>query len=610
MSVRGVYKQTAPPDRYIVRMNDVPDQTPKSPLSSAGSEGNETAAPPNHDTENAGLRSPKNAAEIAGATIEPVGESTGRFPRTPVAKSESTGRSAFMVGAGILFSRILGVLRQRAFAHYLGTSDAAGAFDAAFRIPNFLQNVFGEGALSASFIPVYAKLLAKNEEKEAARVANAVLTLLALMTSVIVLIGILTTPYWIILFTKSFDENSRELTIRLVRILFPGAGLLVLSAWCLGVLNSHRRFFLSYTAPVAWNLAIIGTLLWFGGREEQFRLAEITAWGSVVGSVLQFAVQLPTVLKLIRRLRPVLDIVSENVRTVLRNFFPVFISRGVVQISAFVDAMLAGLISEQAVASLTYAQSLYTLPISLFGMSVSAAELPAMSSALGTGDQVASELRTRLNQGLRRIALFIVPSVVAILTLGDVMVAVLYQTGQFGTEATRYVWAILAGSTIGLLASTLGRLYSSTYYALHDTRTPLRFAILRVTLGMALGYVVAIHVPPLLGIDPKWGAAGLTTSSGLVGWIEFILLRRTLNRRIGHTGLSAAYMTKLWVSAVGGAALAWGIKLLIGARHPAIAALVVLVPFGLTYFGLAWLWRVPEAAAVINRALRTLRLRT
>ena len=593
----------------IVRMNDVPDHTPKPPLSSTN-EGNESAASSNHDTQSAGLKSPKNAAEIAGATVESVGESTGRFPRTPITKSESTGRSAFLVGAGILLSRILGVIRQRVFAHYLGLSDAAGAFDAAFRIPNFLQNVFGEGALSASFIPVYAKLLAKGEDKEAARVADAVLTLLALITSVIVLIGILTTPYWIILFTKNFDENSRELTIRLVRILFPGAGLLVLSAWCLGVLNSHRRFFLSYTAPVAWNVAIISTLIWFGGREEQFRLAEITAWGSVVGSALQFGIQLPTVLKLIRRLRPVLDIVSENVRTVLRNFFPVFISRGVVQISAFVDAMLAGFISTQAVAALTYAQSLYTLPISLFGMSVSAAELPAMSSALGTTDEIASQLRMRLDHGLRRIALFIVPSVIAILTLGDVMVAVLYQTGQFGSDATRYVWAILAGSTIGLLASTLGRLYSSTYYALHDTRTPLRFAILRVTMGMALGYVVAIHVPPLLGIDPKWGAAGLTTSSGLVGWIEYVLLRRTLNQRMGRTGLPAAYMTKLWVSAIIGAALAWGIKLLIGPRHPAIVAALVLVPYGLAYFALAWLLRVPEAAAVINRALRTMRLKT
>ncbi|MGZ8846861.1 MAG: lipid II flippase MurJ, partial [Pyrinomonadaceae bacterium] len=351
------------------------------------------------------------------------------------------------------------------------------------------------------------------------------------------------------------------------------------------------------------------TLLWFGGRESQFRLAEITAWGSVVGSALQFLVQLPMVLKLIRRLRPVLDLASENVRTVLRNFFPVFISRGVVQISAFVDAMLAGFISAQAVASLTYAQSLYTLPISLFGMSISAAELPAMSSAVGTTDEIASQLRPRLDQGLRRIAFFIVPSIVAILALGDVMIAVLYQTGRFGPEATRYVWAILAGSTIGLLASTLGRLYASTYYALRDTRTPLRFALVRVALGTALGYVVAIHVPPLLGIDPKWGAAGLTASSGMVGWIEFALLRATLNKRIGRTGLPAAYMIKLWLAAVAAAGLAWVIRLAIGPRHPAIVAALVLLPYGLAYFGLASLLRVSEANAVVARALRTLRLK-
>src|SRR5438876_3212873 len=136
-----------------------------------------------------------------------VGESTGRFPRpqsVDAGESEGTGKHAFMVGAGILISRIIGVVRQRVFAHYLGTSDAAGAFSAAFRIPNFLQNVFGEGALSAPFIPVYANLLARGDKKEASRVADAVLTLLALTTSVIVLIGVLTTPLFVRLFAASF----------------------------------------------------------------------------------------------------------------------------------------------------------------------------------------------------------------------------------------------------------------------------------------------------------------------------------------------------------------------------------------------------------------------
>src|ERR1043166_3907004 len=461
----------------------------------------------------------RNASEIAGETIEVVGESTGRFPplTDDEGHNERTGRHAFMVGAGILISRIIGVIRQRVFAHYLGFSDAAGAFSAAFRIPNFLQNVFGEGALSASFIPVYANLLARGDKEEASRVADAVLTLLALTTSIIVLAGVLTTRFFVGLFAASFDPATRELTIQLIRIFFPGAGLLVLSAWCLGVLNSHRKFFLSYTAPVVWNLAIITTLIWFGRREDQFHLAMWTAWGSVVGSALQFGVQMPTVISLIRRLRPVLDIASANVRMVLRNLFPVFMSRGVVQISAFVDAMLAGLISPQAVAALTYAQSLYTLPVSLFGMSVSAAELPAMSSALGSSQQIAEQLRRRLDEGLHRIAFFIVPSVMAMMAFGDVMTGALYQTGRFNKADSTYVWGILAGSTIGLLASTLGRLYASTYYALHDTRTPLRYAVIRVALTTGLGYLCAIPLPPLIGIDAKWGAAGLTASAGIAG---------------------------------------------------------------------------------------------
>lgn len=592
-------------------MNDEQDQSPESQRQSEASRLSPSDSNPNVDDKTPGLNPRQNAAEIAGETVTVVGEATAQFPRTPAAedKYESTGRSAFLVGAGILISRILGVIRQRVFAHYLGISDAAGAFDAAFRIPNFLQNIFGEGALSASFIPVYAKLLAQGDEKEASRVANAVLTLLALVTSVIVLVGVFTTPYIIKAIAPGFSGPTRELTIQLVRIFFPGAGLLVMSAWCLGVLNSHRRFFLSYTAPVAWNIAIIITLIWFGRSSNQTSLAAITAWGSVIGSGLQFGVQLPTVLKLLRGLRPVFDIASENVRIVLRNFFPVFISRGVVQISAFVDSMLASLISPQAVAALTYAQSLYTLPVSLFGMSISAAELPAMSSAIGTRDEIAVELRQRLNRGLRRIALFIVPSAIAMLALGDVITAVLYQTGAFKQDASRYVWGILAGSTIGLLASTMGRLYSSTYYALHDTRTPLRYAVLRVTLAALLGYVCAIPLPRTIGIDPKWGVAGLTAFSGLAGWIEFFLLRRTLNRRIGRTGLSTGYMARLWLGAAVGAGVGWAIKLAIGEQHPVVVAALVILPYGLTYFAVTSVFGVPEARAVVGRVLRIVRLR-
>lgn len=545
------------------------------------------------------------ASDIAGETLEQVGETT---PEPAVSADPGTGRSAFFVGAGILISRIVGLIRQRIFAHYFGSSAEGDAFSAAFRIPNFLQNVFGEGALSASFIPVYAKLLAQDDEKEATRVANAIFSILALVTALVVLAGVLATPYIVTLIAAGFEEERQELTITLVRIFFPGAALLVLSAWCLGVLNSHHRFFISYTAPVAWNAAIITALLFFGNRVDLATLAAATAWGSVIGSGLQFAVQLPVVLRLVHQFRPVLALANSHVRQVLSNFFPVFVSRGVVQISAFVDAFLASFLGQGAVVALNYAQSLYTLPVSLFGMSVSAAELPAMARTLGGATVVAETLRRRLDQGLRRISFFIVPSAVAFLALGDVIAAVLYQTGKFTRDDTIYVWTILAGASVGLLASTLGRLYSSTYYALQDTRTPLLYAVLRVGLGSILGYFFSIHMPGILGLDSRLGVAGLTIASGVAGWVEFVLLRNSLNKRIGRTGLGLAYSAKLWLGALLGAGVGWGLKLLVIEWHPIPLALVVLGGYGTCYFAMTYMLGVPQSETIIRRIFRMVRV--
>jgi putative peptidoglycan lipid II flippase len=495
----------------------------------------------------------------------------------------------------------MGLVRQRVFSHYFGLSDDADAFTQALRIPNFLQNLFGEGVLSASFIPVYSSLMARNDDEEAGHVAGAIGAILALVTSLLVLAGVLLTRYLIDAIAPGFTGAKRELTIRLVRILFPGVGLLVLSAWCLGILNSHRRFFLSYTAPVIWNLAMIATLVWFGGHTGLDRLAVLLAWGSVVGSALMFLVQLPWVLLLVKRLRFTLSTASANVRAVIRNFWPVFISRGVVQLSAYIDGILSSLLPTSAVAGLANAQLLYTLPVSLFGMSVSAAELPAMSSAVGSGQEVSEHLRRRLNGGLRQIAFFIVPSAMAFLALGDVVAGAVLQTGRFTRANSVYVWAILAGSTIGLLAQTMGRLYSSTYYALRDTRTPLRYAIVRVALTTVLGFVCSIWLPGWIGLDARWGVVGLTASAGVAGWVEFFLLRRKLNLRIGSTGLARSLVAKLWMAAGIGASAAWIIKVLLPLHNPVAVAAFVLIPYGLIYFAITSAWGLEEARSLFSR---------
>jgi putative peptidoglycan lipid II flippase len=520
------------------------------------------------------------------------------------APRERSGRAATLVATGILLSRIAGLVRQHFLARYLGLSDAADAFNAAFRIPNFLQNLFGEGVLSASFIPVYARLRASGDEEEASRVASAVLSLLAVATSILVLAGIAATPLLIAVIAPGFHGPKRELTITLVRILFPGAGLLVLSAWCLGVLNSHRKFLLSYSAPIVWNIAIIIALVWRGGRVPEFDLAVVAAWASVVGSAAQLLVQVPTVMMLLRHFRPTWNTTSANVRVVVSNFLPVFVGRGVVQISGYIDAVIASLLGTGALAALTNAQALYMLPVSLFGMSVSAAELPAMSSAVGEKAEVAEYLRARLDGGLRRIAFLVIPSAMAFLALGDILAGALFKSGRFTQADSVYVWSILAGSAVGLLASTLGRLYASTYYALRDARTPLRYAIVRVVLTSGLGYLFAIPLPKLLGIDAHWGVAGLTASAGIAGWVEFVLLRRTLNARIGRTGLPASFVARLWLAAAAAAAAAWGVKELVGARPAILLAVLTVVPYGAVYFGVTAAIGVPEVGAVLGRLRR------
>jgi putative peptidoglycan lipid II flippase len=499
-----------------------------------------------------------------------------------------------MVAAGILLSRISGLIQFRLFAHYLGTSVAADAYRAAFRVPNMLQNLLGEGVLSASFIPVYARLRAEGRQREASELAEAVFALLAFIASIIVALGILCAPLLVSVLAPGFHGEKRDLTIACVRIVFPGTGLLVFSAWCLGVLNSHGRFFLSYASAVMMQLAIIATLIWQGGLRGQgtVSLAYAISWAAVAGAVLQFAVQAPTVYSLLRPLSGHLQIRTVHVAAVVAAFIPVFISRGVFQISGFIDLQLASFLPSGNVL-LNYAQTLYMLPVSLFGMSVSAAELPAMSSAIGTESEISSTLRNRLSLGLEKISYFVVPSAVAFMILGNVVASTIFKTGRFGQQDVFFVWAALAGSGVGLLAQTMARLYSSTFYALRDTRTPLRFALVRVALTLSLGYLFALPLPRALGIDPNWGVAGLTSSAGLAGWVEFALLRRGLQARIGHVHFSASRIIKLWAAALSAAAVAlfleWRIYLSLPVLRrlhlgsPILQGLAILIPFGTVY---------------------------
>jgi putative peptidoglycan lipid II flippase len=348
---------------------------------------------------------------------------------------------------------------------------------------------------------------------------------------------------------------------------------------------------------------MIGTLVGFGGAAPA-RLAVWLAWGSVAGSALQCLVQLPAVRAAAPGIRVAVRSSSEHLRAVVAGFAPVLLSRGVVQVSAYVDAVLASLLPTGAVTALANAQLLYTLPVSLFGMSIAAAELPALSGDAGVSAEAGAAVRARLERALRHVAYFVIPSAVAFVAVGDVIAAGLLQTGRFRAEDARYVWALLAGSAVGLLPSTLGRLYASTFYAFRDTRTPLRYAVVHVAVATVLGYLLAIPLPRALGVPPLWGAAGLTLAAGLGGWAELALLRRTLARRIGRVSIPFDVSAKVWLSAAGAAAIAWAIRLMLPPMHPVLAAVVILGPFGGAYLAATLAVGVPEASSVRRTLLR------
>jgi putative peptidoglycan lipid II flippase len=527
--------------------------------------------------------------------------------------ARSRRQGALAVGLGIFFSRIAGLVRERVLAHYLGLSPAAAAFRAALRIPNLLQNLLGEGVLSASFIPVYSRLLAEGRAEEASRVARVIGTLLALVASVIAAAGVFAAEPLVELLAPGFDDATRALTVRLVQIMFPGTALLVMSAWCLGVLNSHRRFFLSYVSPVLWNAALIGAAIAAGrqvaGHDDD--IARWIAWGAVIGSAAQFLVQIPEVVRLLRGLRPSLDAKLEGVRATLRAFVPVLFGRGSVQISAYVDQILASFLGEAIVAAMFNAQTLYLLPVSLFGMAISAAELPEMAGTTGDAGERAQHLQTRLAGSLRRVVFLVVPSAVAFVTIGGPIVALLFQTGRFDAHDTELVWIVLAGSALGLAASTQGRLLASAFYALGDPRPPLRAALVRVAFGGVAGCAVVLPLRDATGDAVRWGAFGLTAAAAAAAWIEYTLLRRWLAARIGRVPIP----TRLAFGALGAAALAgtlghgaFALAVYLGAHGWQTAAAAVPV-FGAVYLGVMAAAGVPEARGLVRRAARLARRR-
>jgi putative peptidoglycan lipid II flippase len=483
-------------------------------------------------------------------------------------------RAAWLVGAGILLSRIAGLVREQALAYFFGNSAVLDVWRTALRTPNFIQNLLGEGTLSASFIPVYSEFLEQGREVDAGRFAGAALGILTTVAFGAALVGILLAPWLIRLFFPEWEPWQHELGAHLVRILFLMTAVLAISAWALGILNSHRMFFVSYVAPVLWNLALVGTLAVFGGWLGRGPEALVTAlaWGALFGGVLQLGIQLPWVVPVLRHFRLSFSRKVVGVEEAIRGFLPVVAARGVVNLSGYLDTFLAGLLAAGAMSALGFAQTLYLLPIALFGMSIAASELPEMSRQRGGPVEAAAE---RVRTALGRIAFLLVPSTLAYLTLGDVFVAALFEHGSFVRVDTVLVYAILVAYSIGLFASSSSRVLSSAFYAMRDTRTPARLAYVRVALSIVVGLSlmfpldrVALDGSPAGREALRLGAVGLAAGGSAGAWLEYVLLRRRLGRLIGPHGPGGRALGSLALAGAAGALAGLLAKALLGSLIP------------------------------------------
>jgi putative peptidoglycan lipid II flippase len=556
-------------------------------------------------------------------------------PQAPLRRPRSRAGAA-SVFAGIVLSRMMGFVREGAFARYFGVGPHQDALTAAMRVPNVLQNLLGEGALSASFIPIYSGLLEEGRDEEAGRFAGAIFGLMVAAAAAFALLGILLARPIVILLAPGFLRDAAAvaagqmtvdrfaLAVAGIRILFPMTGLLVLSVWALAILNSNRRFFLPYFAPVLWNSAIVAALLIAGhrlagnnlagtqGAAAQIQLFKAACWGAFAGGFLQFAIQLPMVLGILRGFRPSLSLSVPGVRQALAAWWPAVAGRGVVQLAGYIDLFLATSLATGAASADRFAQMFYLLPISLFGISVAASELPEMSRLRGEG--MAPALLARVRRALRYVAFLNIPTVIGYLAFGFLVVG-FYRRGSFGLAENWLVYLVLCGYSTGILATTTSRLLQNTFYALGDTRSPARIAAIRVGTSVLVAVPLMFLldrfrldsvVGPLPGRTLYLGSVGLALASGFGAWMELYQLRAALRRRLPEFELpwpEDARMALLAAAAALPGALVWW---LLPPLRPIFTALLVLGTYGLSYLILAKLARIEEVESLLAGVRRRL----
>jgi putative peptidoglycan lipid II flippase len=573
------------------------------------------------------------ASEEPEALADPVLlEKTVEDQEAKPAKHQSVARSAGIVSIAVMFSRVLGLVRETIFARFFGAGFLYDAFVVAFKIPNILRDLFAEGALSAAFVKVFTDYQIKKNEIEAWRLAGLIFNVLAVVMSGVTILGILLAPYVVPLLARGFPPEKAALAVTLTQIMFPFILLVALAALAMGVLNTKGRFGIPASASTAFNVAAIIAGLGFayylsgGGWEMSFDKnalpSDAAMWaitgmaiGTLIGGAAQLLIQIPSLHRVGFRFTPALSFTDPGVKRVMRLMGPAIIGTSAVQIKVLVDVVVvSGVDGGQS--WLSYSFRLMQFPIGVFGVAIGTAAIPALSR-LASEDNLL-KFRDTLSDALKLVFLMTIPAACGLIVLGEPIVRLIYEGGRFrAVDTDMTAWALTAYS-IGLAGYAAIKVLSPSFYALDDARTPMYVSIASVAVHAPMSFGM-MYLLSQVGVSPErphgYGHVGVALATSTVALVNFSALTFLMRRRIKRLNGRDIFLSfvKVAIAAATMSVVAYTVYYFLHRRfggasfvYTAIEALVPIAVGGLVFVAAAKVLRVGEVEKVYRIFARKL----
>ncbi len=519
-----------------------------------------------------------------------------------------SARATGVVGIAILCSRVLGLVREMVIASLFGASRNLDAFLTAFRAPNMLRDLFAEGALSTAFVTTFAKKIETEGDQSAWGLANKIATLTTVFMSAVVVIGIVIAPLLVAALAPGFDPEKAALTVTLARVMYPFILLVSLAALVMGMLNAKHHFGVPAMASSFFNLgSILGgvALAWWMDPAFGTRALVGLAMGTLVGGLLQLAVQVPSLFKLGYVFRPDFNWRDPGVRKVLQLMGPAVIAASAVQVNVLINSIFASYLEDGAVSWLNIAFRLMQLPLGIFGVAVATVTLPLISRSAAAGNK--EEFRGALAHALRLVMLLTIPSAIGLMILAEPIISLIYEHGRFTAASTIATAGALKFYAIGLVGYSAVKVLAPAFYALDRRNLPMLVSLFSIGLNAGLNYVLTFR----MGL----GHRGLALSTSVIAVVNFVLLYVMMRRYAGRleTGTLLWTLGKLLVAGACLGAVCWFGELYffpVGQTQRLWWKLVgVLTTVGAgaaVFFAVAYLLRVGELqdlAGVVKRKL-------